>query len=58
LVLSNNGLTSTIPTELGLLTDLITLSLNGNELSGDIPAVLGNLVELGTFQRHYAFVRR
>ena len=35
-----------IPTELGDLTNLVTLNLGGNQLSGEIPAELDNLIRL------------
>ncbi|MBC6478803.1 MAG: leucine-rich repeat domain-containing protein [Hormoscilla sp. GM7CHS1pb] len=35
--LHNNGLTGTIPTELGELTNLQTLGLSKNNLTGTIP---------------------
>ena len=44
--LSNNGLSGTIPPELGNLTRLDILLLNGNELSGTISSELGNLTLL------------
>ena len=37
LMLNNNGLTGSIPSELGLLTQLTSLSLFNNELTGSIP---------------------
>ena len=44
--LSFNGLSGTIPTELGNLTNLQSLNLWNNDLSGTIPAELGNLANL------------
>ena len=44
--LSHNGLSGTIPPELGDLTNLKELSLTGNELRGAIPLELGNLTNL------------
>ena len=44
--LFRNGLRGEIPTELGNLTSLRSLSLGGNELRGEIPSELGNLVRL------------
>ena len=44
--LSNNGLSGTIPPELGNLTLLEILYLGSNELSGTIPSELGNLTLL------------
>ena len=44
---SNNQLTGEIPTaELGSLDNLQSLGLFGNELTGEIPAELGNLAKL------------
>ena len=48
LSLANNGLSGTIPTQLGDLTNLQTLSLSGNSLSGTIPTQLGDLTNLQT----------
>ncbi len=36
----------TIPTELGLLTQLTSLDLSGNQLNGTIPSALGKLTQL------------
>ncbi len=44
--LSINGLTGSIPPDLGNLTNLRNLSLGGNELGGEIPVSLGNLTNL------------
>ena len=44
--LSFNGLSGTIPAELGNLTNLQWLNLWNNDLSGTIPAELGNLTNL------------
>ncbi len=46
--LSDNNLSGTIPTELGDLTSLQTLSLYSNSLSGTIPTELGDLTSLQT----------
>ena len=46
LSLSFNGLSGTIPEELGNLTNLRWLNLWNNDLSGTIPAELGNLTNL------------
>ena len=37
---------NTIPTEIGLLTQLVNLGLNDEGLTGTIPSTLGNLVDL------------
>ena len=44
--LDNNGLSGSIPSELGDLTNLGTLGLQGNSLTGNIPTELGNLTNL------------
>ena len=47
--LASEGLTGTIPSDVGHLFALTTLDLSGNQLTGDIPAELGwltNLTEL------------
>ena len=44
--LFNNQLAGEIPTELGSLTNLVTLRLDGNRLTGTIPAELGGLTNL------------
>ena len=41
--LANNGLTGTLPRELGLLEHLETLGLYGNEIGGTIPPEIGDL---------------
>lgn len=46
--LTNNGLTGTLPPELGDLENLTSLSLRGNPLSGAIPSTLGALPHLGS----------
>ena len=44
--LRNNGLTGTLPPELGDLGDLRQLHLDGNQISGPIPTELGRLSSL------------
>jgi PKD repeat protein len=44
--LQRNNLAGILPTELGNLTNLQTLLLNGNQLTGPIPSSLGNLTNL------------
>jgi Leucine-rich repeat (LRR) protein len=46
LVLSNNQLTGSIPSEIGYLTNLIILDLYTNQLTGSIPSEIGNLTNL------------
>ena len=46
LVLYGTGLTGSIPSSLGSLTNLQELNLDDNQLSGTIPAELGNLTRL------------
>ncbi len=44
--LPSNGLSGTIPTEIGNLTSLLQLDLSGNLLQGAIPTEIGNLTQL------------
>ena len=46
LVLTGNGLTGSIPSSLGSLTNLLFLSLSNNDLTGSIPSSLGSLTNL------------
>ncbi len=46
LVLNGKGLSGTIPSELGSLSDLQWLMLHNNQLSGGIPSRLGSLTNL------------
>ena len=48
LSLANNGLTGSIPTDLGNLDSLERLVLSNNQLTGAIPTQLGNLARLET----------
>ena len=43
---SESGISGTIPTQLGSLTSLATLDLNGHDLTGSIPTQLGSLTDL------------
>merc|ERR1712187_1056402 len=46
LSLENNGITGTLPTELGNLNSLLELTLYNNAITGTLPTELGNLNEL------------
>ena len=46
LVINDNGLSGTLPAELGSLTNLQWLDLSANALSGELPSSLGNLTNL------------
>ena len=52
LVLINNRLSGTIPTELGNLTNLVRVNLGWNNLSGGIPVELGTLPYLEMLKLH------
>jgi len=43
LLLNNNALNGTIPTELAAMTALFQLQLNNNALTGSIPTELANM---------------
>jgi len=49
----NEGLTGSIPSEIGLLTDLVTLKLPYNNLTGSIPPEIGNLGNLRKLELQY-----
>jgi len=44
--LYNQGLTGSIPPEIGCLTNLTILGLSGNQLTGEIPPEIGSLTNL------------
>jgi Leucine-rich repeat (LRR) protein len=44
--LDANSLTGSIPTEIGLLTELASLSITNGTLTGEIPTEMGNLLGL------------
>jgi hypothetical protein len=46
LTLTNNNVTGSIPPEIGLLTDLVTVDLSENEVVGQIPTNIGILAQL------------
>jgi len=48
LILTNNNLVGSIPTEIGNLTHLTGLALSHTQLSGSIPVEIGNLTNLTT----------
>ena len=50
--LDNNGLSGTIPSELGKLTNLLTLYVSRNRLTGELTSSLTNLQRLRTFWFH------
>merc|ERR1712224_656195 len=43
---SNCGLSGSIPTEIGMMTGMIQMWLNDNDLTGEIPTEIGNLVTM------------
>jgi hypothetical protein len=45
--LTNGGFSGTLPTELGLMTNLKFLFLSKNAIHGTVPSELGNLNMLG-----------
>jgi Leucine-rich repeat (LRR) protein len=46
--LDDNHLTGTIPSELGALTNVASLSISNNALTGTIPTTIANLRNMGT----------
>lgn len=48
LVLSNNALTGSMPTEFGLMTNMRRLNLQGNQMTGQLSSQLGTLANLTT----------
>ncbi len=52
LILSRNGLTGSIPNELGSLSSLTELNFADNQLTGTIPAQLGSLSNLTKLELH------
>ena len=53
LILSDQGLSGTIPGELGGLSNLRSLQLDGNRLTGNIPPELGSLSNLRSLILHH-----
>jgi Leucine-rich repeat (LRR) protein len=47
-----NSLTGPLPTELGALTDLVTLDLSENKFTGTLPSEIGLLTSLRTLAIH------
>jgi hypothetical protein len=52
-----NDLTGTIPSAIGLLTDLIVLELGQNQIRGALPFALGNLESLSKYDRLHLAVK-
>ena len=57
LELPNNNLVGQLPSEIGDLTQLKSLSLHGNWLSGTIPPEIGNLTQLKSLTLHRSSLR-
>jgi len=55
-ILPSKGLSGTIPSELGLLTELEVLNLNNNMLQGSIPQEIANLKKLQTLDLTECFL--
>lgn len=53
LSLNYNNLNGELPSEIGFLTQLTGLFLQGNVLSGQIPSTLGTLSKLGRYIKTY-----
>ena len=53
LYLSNSGLTGSIPTDIGDLTNLERLYLHENQLTGEIPSEIGDLINLSNLNLSY-----
>jgi hypothetical protein len=51
--LYNNQLIGTVPLEIGNLTNLIFLNLLGNQLAGEIPQVVCDLIESNNLDMTY-----
>ena len=49
--LYDNLLEGTIPTEVGLMTDLKSFGVGRNELTGELPSEISELKELSTCMR-------
>ncbi|MBI9054120.1 MAG: leucine-rich repeat domain-containing protein [Bacteroidales bacterium] len=45
--LSENNLSGTLPTEIGVFSNLVSLNLDHNAITGEIPSEIGNLNALG-----------
>jgi len=46
MLLSNNALTGTIPSEIVFLQSLVQLRLDSNDLDGLVPSTIGNITSL------------
>jgi Leucine-rich repeat (LRR) protein len=53
---SSTGLSSTIPSEIGILTKLVFLDLDFNELTGSLPTSLYSLTDLETLELNDNFL--
>ena len=53
IILVTQGLTGSIPPEIGCLTNLTVLDLSWNQLSGDIPPEIGSLTNLTALNLSY-----
>jgi len=56
LSLESSFLSGTIPSTIGLMTDLVTLTLYNNNLNGSLPAEIGNLTNLETLNLHHNYL--
>jgi hypothetical protein len=50
---ASNRFTGTIPTEYGLMTNLVFFSVSGNSLTGTLPTELSNMKKLEAFRVHW-----
>ena len=51
--LYSQGLTGSIPPEIGNLTNLTDLRIHNNQLTGEIPSTIGNLTNLTNLELKY-----
>lgn len=52
-----NDISGTIPSEIGLMSNLNWLSLSNNALTGTIPLEINSMPDLGKFSRLGGFLR-